>query len=92
MQVSVDKEATITPDKSDGTNEVMANLAYRRLAIVNVVFLGSKDPNAGGWVLIDAGIMGSANFIKEAVEQRFGAKSRPYAILMTHGHFDHVGA
>jgi len=91
-QVNVGGDAAITPDKSDGTNEVMANLAFRRLAIANVVLLGSKEPDAGGWVLIDAGVLGSANLIKEVCEQRFGAGRRPNAILLTHGHFDHVGA
>src|SRR5262249_15287639 len=80
-QMEVGGAAKITPDKSDGTNEVMANLAYRRLAIVNVVFLGSKEPDAGGWVLIDAGVLGSKNLIKEAAEHRFGACARPNAIL-----------
>jgi glyoxylase-like metal-dependent hydrolase (beta-lactamase superfamily II) len=91
-QITVGGDATIAPDKSDGANEVMANLAYRRLAIANVVFLGSPDPDAGGWVLVDAGVLGTARLIKEAVENRFGARSRPNAILLTHGHFDHVGA
>jgi glyoxylase-like metal-dependent hydrolase (beta-lactamase superfamily II) len=90
-QVSVGSEATIKPDKSDGTNEVSAKLAYQRLAIVNVVYLGSTAPDAG-WVLIDAGVLGSANLIKEAAEHRFGAGRKPNAILLTHGHFDHVGA
>src|SRR4051812_38928342 len=89
-QVSVGDEAMMTLDKSDGASEITADLAYQRIAIVNVVYLGSKE--TGGWVLIDAGVMGSANLIKEVVEKRFGSQSRPNSILMTHGHFDHVGA
>jgi glyoxylase-like metal-dependent hydrolase (beta-lactamase superfamily II) len=30
--------------------------------------------------------------IKAAAEERFGAAARPSAIVLTHGHFDHVGA
>ncbi len=44
------------------------------------------------WVLIDAGVIGTTGLITGAAEERFGPKSRPAAIVMTHGHFDHVGA
>ncbi len=75
----------------DGTQEVRLDLAYKRLAIVNVVFFG--PPNAGdrGWTLIDAGIPGTAGLIKKAATERFGNGARPAAIIQTHGHFDHVG-
>ena len=45
-----------------------------------------------GWVLIDAGLPGTAALIQSAAKARFGENSRPAAIVMTHGHFDHVGA
>jgi glyoxylase-like metal-dependent hydrolase (beta-lactamase superfamily II) len=68
--------------------EVLPDVAYRRLAIVNAVFLGVEDQ----WVLIDAGVFGSASFIRSAAQTRFGRDARPCAIVLTHGHFDHVGA
>ena len=76
----------------DGTREILPDLAYRRLVMVNVVFYGR--PNAGdrGWVLIDAGVVGTKHFIKSAADARFGSGARPSAIILTHGHFDHVGA
>jgi glyoxylase-like metal-dependent hydrolase (beta-lactamase superfamily II) len=74
--------------RDDGTHEVAPDIAYRRLALVNVVFFGV--PGTDEWVLIDAGIHGSASLIASAAEERFNAP--PKCIVLTHGHFDHVGA
>ncbi|WP_242927327.1 MBL fold metallo-hydrolase [Pontibacter vulgaris] len=56
---------------------------------VNLYLVSEPD---GSWVLIDAGVYGSAAKIKRAVEEVFGPYSRPKAILLTHGHFDHIGS
>jgi glyoxylase-like metal-dependent hydrolase (beta-lactamase superfamily II) len=75
----------------DGTHQIAVDLAYRRLAIVNVTFFGLPAAGDRGWVLIDAGVIGTTSLITEAAKERFGAYARPAAIIITHGHFDHVG-
>lgn len=78
--------------RHDGTHQVTPDVAYQRLAIVNIAFFGVPGAGDRQWVLIDAGIMGTTGHIVAAAEERFGAGARPAAIVMTHGHFDHVGA
>jgi glyoxylase-like metal-dependent hydrolase (beta-lactamase superfamily II) len=56
--------------------------------IVNVCFVGNSE----GWVLVDAGMPKSAEKIINVSEKLFGIDIRPSAIILTHGHFDHVGA
>ncbi len=76
--------------RNDGTHEILPDLAYKRLGIVNVVFYGQEQ--AADWVLIDAGLPGTAAEIRRAAAARFGEGSRPAAIIMTHAHADHAGA
>lgn len=78
--------------RHSGTHEAAADLAYKRLAIVNVILFGSPGAGDRQWVLIDAGVIGTARLISRAAAQRFGTESRPACIVLTHGHFDHVGA
>lgn len=44
------------------------------------------------WVLVDGGLKRSASKIKELAEYLFWPESKPAAIILTHGHFDHVGS
>ena len=71
---------------------ITPDLAYLRTAIANVYFYGVPDAGDRNWVLIDAGVPGSKNVIMHAASSMFGGGARPRAILLTHGHFDHVGA
>lgn len=78
--------------RDDHTTAIVADVAYKQLAIVNVVFIGREGAGDGRWVLIDAGIPGSGPAIRSAARERFGGAGRPACIVLTHGHFDHVGA
>ena len=70
--------------------EVLPDLFCYTVQIVNICLVGHPDRNE--FVLVDAGMPESANKIISVTEERFGANSRPKAIILTHGHFDHVGA
>ncbi|MDB6150917.1 MAG: hypothetical protein JWQ44_2365 [Chthoniobacter sp.] len=83
--------ADLPNQSDDSTHEIAPDLAYQRLAMVNVVFYGVAGAGDRQWVLIDAGVMGFTGRIEAAAEERFGVGSRPAAIVMTHGHFDHIG-
>jgi len=80
------------PARSGSAFEVAPGVACLALPIVNLYFHGEPDAGDRSWVLIDAGLAFSDNQILEAAVRRFGPESRPAAIILTHGHFDHVGA
>lgn len=67
--------------------EIAADLAFLRVSIANVYFAGNREK----WILIDTGVPGHAAAILQAAQARFGENSRPRAIILTHGHFDHAG-
>jgi len=71
---------------------VVPGLSVLRDVFVNLYYAFPEDQPQGPWVLIDAGLPGSADKIKQHAEELFGANMPPAAILLTHGHFDHVGA
>ncbi len=78
-------------DRGDGTHEVAPDVAYCRLLMVNVIFYGRPQAGNRNWVLIDTGVTGTKSVITRAARARFGEDARPVAIILTHGHFDHVG-
>lgn len=69
--------------------ELLPDLYQYTIQIVNIVLYG--EPQMKDFVLIDAGMPKSAEEIISVVEERYGSNSRPKAIILTHGHFDHVG-
>jgi glyoxylase-like metal-dependent hydrolase (beta-lactamase superfamily II) len=68
---------------------IAPDVGWLPISFVNVFFVGRPG---GSWILVDAGLPGRARQILAAAEARFGAGARPEAIVLTHGHFDHVGS
>jgi glyoxylase-like metal-dependent hydrolase (beta-lactamase superfamily II) len=62
----------------------------RKDAFVNYYII--QDQTSGSWALVDAGLKWSGPTIRNMAKEIFGEGSRPAAIILTHGHFDHVGA
>lgn len=71
--------------------EILPDLLSYTVQIANVHLVGNPKTEEE-FVLVDAGMPGSADDIISITESRFGPNSRPKAIILTHGHFDHVGA
>lgn len=69
--------------------QVADGVYCQQQSIVNVIFVG--EPGSRDWVLVDAGLYFSASQIRAAATELYG-DTPPTAIVLTHGHFDHVGA
>jgi glyoxylase-like metal-dependent hydrolase (beta-lactamase superfamily II) len=90
MALALHPRGRMNAQPSHDIEELGPDVARLRIAFVNLFFLGR--PQASEWVLLDAALeMGAAQILRVAA-QRFGTATRPAAIILTHGHFDHVGA
>jgi glyoxylase-like metal-dependent hydrolase (beta-lactamase superfamily II) len=70
------------------SQEVTPDILVMNFTIVTACLVGYPDE----WGLVDTGLGNSADFILQCVKKRFGENSRPRTIVLTHGHFDHVGS
>ncbi|AKO91693.1 MBL fold metallo-hydrolase [Priestia filamentosa] len=86
---STERFIPVTSVQSGEGIEVTPDLYSYTTQIVNVCFIGGKGDE---FVLVDAGMPKSGQSIILEIENRFGSNARPKAILLTHAHFDHVGA
>lgn len=58
------------------------------LGLVNAFLIGTAEH----FVLIDAGLPAQAGLIRGAITRAFGPDARPAAVVLTHGHLDHIGS
>ena len=68
--------------------EIAPGIVWIRTSFVNAYFVGEPG---GKWAVVDTGLAGFGGKLIAAAEKRFGPSSRPEAIFLTHGHFDHAG-
>jgi len=85
-------DSIVHRDINGDAKYVAPHLSYLLDRIVNVCFIGGSGAADRGGALIDCGRPGSASKIKRAAARLYGEGSRPAAIVLTHGHFDHIGA
>jgi Metallo-beta-lactamase superfamily len=77
----------IADEQVTSLDDVATDVCGLRIAFVNVFGVTHGD---GSWSLIDAALPFSAVYIRKWAEKRFGTP--PSALILTHGHFDHVSA
>jgi glyoxylase-like metal-dependent hydrolase (beta-lactamase superfamily II) len=68
--------------------QVAGEVVFLRTMMVNVFVV--RDGSS--WFLVDAGLGGYAESIRRAAREFVGSDAPPAAIILTHGHFDHVGS
>lgn len=81
----MDSNSMLNTGFSD-TWQVAPGVVGLRTLFVNVALAGTPDNE---WVLVDAGLGLFAGTIRKTAEEHF--RKPPQAIILTHGHFDHVG-
>lgn len=84
-------DLTKAREKTRSEYSLAGDVIGSKVLFVNYYMIGQPGKN-NKWVLVDAALPGSANRIIQEAEELYGEHNPPQAIILTHGHFDHVGA
>ncbi len=77
---------------NDSLTFVAEGVYHTKIVFVGAYFIDTPENGEGSWVLVDTGLPMSDGKIRRAAEAGYGGNSKPSAIVLTHGHFDHAGA
>lgn len=81
------EDLPIPADEIVPLDSIAPGVVGLRIMFVNVFAIEGDE----GWTLVDAGLYGSAERIARWARGHFG-DTPPTSIILTHAHFDHVGA
>ena len=73
---------------SSNPRQIAQGVMFLRTMMANVYFIRE----GASWVLVDTGFRGYADTIRSVAREFVGSIVPPTAIVLTHGHFDHVGS
>ncbi len=82
----------ISKDTNSSYFEVAPGVWGMKIIFVNIYMIASGHPEDKKWVLVDTGLPSASHKIQAMAEELFGQGTKPENIILTHGHFDHVGS
>lgn len=88
---STDRFIPVTSVAHGDGKQMVSDVYSYTIQIVNLCFVGTPG-EGNSFVLVDAGMPNSEQMIIEKTEEKFGLGAKPSVIILTHAHFDHIGA
>lgn len=87
-----DKQLQFLSDMTASRQQVTEDIFLLKFTIVNLYIVGKPTGKNSKWILVDTGLSHSSKAILEEAHKLYGESCPPQAIILTHGHFDHVGS
>lgn len=88
----MNKLLELIADTTASTQQVTSDILLVKFTIANLYIIGKPEGEKSSWILVDTGLAHSAEKIIEEAQRLYGELCPPQAIILTHGHFDHIGS